>query len=62
MAAVTMATAHLAIGEGCHPLLLAMANLVEVVFFSNGRVSSFCSIYDALCIAHNNISEIGIMP
>ena len=28
MAAVTMATAHLAIGEGCHPLLLAIANLV----------------------------------
>ena len=31
MAAVTMATAHLAIGEGCHPLLLAMANLVIII-------------------------------
>ena len=32
MAAVTMATAHLAIGEGCHPLLLAIANLVIFIF------------------------------
>ena len=31
MAAVTMATAHLAIGEGCHPLLLAIANLVIIL-------------------------------
>ena len=44
MATVTMATAHLAIGEGCHPLLLAMANLVSFYYYGtlNGVGVTYC--------------------
>ncbi len=45
MAAVTMATAHLAIGEGCHPLLLAMANLVFIIFLPHILSRSFMEIH-----------------
>ena len=44
MAAVTMATAHLAIGEGCHPLLLAMANLVFIILLQHFLSTHFLGI------------------